>query len=115
MRRAAVLLLVLLATGCGGSATKVASQPQVETIKKGLVARLKHDQLVFRWVACVHNGRHYDGMPIVRCNVNFGIDPHIEAYCIVLDHGRLITNHENRKIPCGHDDAGAPNSIVQSS
>ena len=115
MRRAAVLLLVLLATGCGGSATKVASQPQVETIKKGLVARLKHDQLVFRWVACVHNGRHYDGMPIVRCNVNFGMDPHVEAYCAVFEQGQLVTNHENSDIPCGHDDAGYSAPVEGSS
>jgi hypothetical protein len=41
----------------------------------------------------------------VRCNVNFGA-PHIEVYCSILEGGRLVTNHEDRAIPCGHDDAG---------
>jgi hypothetical protein len=48
----------------------------------------------------------YKGLPIVRCNVNFG-DPHVEVYCSVLDHGRLVTNHENSAIPCSHDNAGS--------
>jgi hypothetical protein len=78
----------------------------VPTVKTALVARLKQQGLTFRWVACVRNGRRYRGMAIVRCNVNFGMDPHVEAYCTVLDHGRLVTNHEDKAIPCGHDDAG---------
>jgi hypothetical protein len=76
------------------------------TVKKAFVARLKHDALTFRWVACVRNGRRYNGLPIVRCNVNFGMDPHVEAYCTVYEHGHLVTNHENKAIPCAHDDAG---------
>jgi hypothetical protein len=107
VRRVAVVLLVLLAAGCGGSSvTKTAAEPQLQTIKRALVARLKQKQLDFSWVVCLRNGRTYRGTPIVRCNVGFGIDPHVEAYCSILDHGRLVTNHENNAIPCRHDDAG---------
>jgi hypothetical protein len=100
------LLLVALAVGCGSSATRTTAEPPLRTVRKALVAKLNRQQLTFRWVACVRNGRRYNGMPIVRCNVNFGMDPHVEAYCTVFDHGRLVTNHENTAIPCGHDDAG---------
>jgi hypothetical protein len=106
---------VLAAAGCGGStATKTAAKPQLQTIKRALVARLKQEQLNFRWVACVRNGRTYEQLPIVRCNVDFGMDPHVEAYCAVLDHGRLVTNHENSAIPCNHDNAGFSTPIQGS-
>ena len=42
----------------------------------------------------------------MRCNVDFG-DPHIEAYCTVIEGGRLLTNHQYPAIPCRHDGAGA--------
>lgn len=105
------LLLVLLAAGCGSAAMKPAAQSapgtyRVQTVKRALVTKLKQEELTFRWVACVRNGRTYRNLPIVRCNVNFGMDPHVEAYCAVLDQGRLLTNHENSAIPCGHDNAG---------
>jgi len=75
-------------------------------VKKAFVAYLGRKELTYRSVACVRNGRTYRGQPIVRCNVNFGMDPHVEAYCSVLEHGKLVTNHENAAIPCGHDNAG---------
>jgi len=107
VRRAAAGLLVLVAAGCGGSGSvQQAEPPDLRTVKQALVAQLRQKQLDFRWVACVRNGRSYRHRPIVRCNVNFGIDPHIEAYCGVFANGRLVTNHENSAIPCGHDDAG---------
>jgi hypothetical protein len=84
-------------------------------IKKAFVAELKQEALTFRSVACVRNGRHYKNLPIVRCNVNFGMDPHVEAYCTVFDHGKLITNHDHKAIPCGHDDAGFTVPIAQGS
>jgi hypothetical protein len=86
----------------------------VQAIRKAVIARLKQKQLTFRWVACVSNGRTYRHLPIVRCNVDFGMDPHVEAYCAVLDRGRLVTNHEDGAIPCGHDNAGF-NVPVESS
>ncbi len=101
-----MLLLVLLAVGCGSGAVKQASQPSLATVKRAFVAKLKQEALTYRWVACVPNGRHYKGMRIVRCNVNFGMDPHVEAYCTVFDNGKLVTNHENKAIPCSHDNAG---------
>lgn len=108
MRRAAlVVLVVAVAAGCGGSgAVRPASAGQVRTIKKSLVARLNQEGLTFHWVVCVPNGRSYHKLPIVRCNVNFGMDPHVEAYCSVLERGRLVTNHDQKAIPCGHDNAG---------
>jgi hypothetical protein len=85
---------------------KPASAPSIGSVKKAFVAYLKRKELTYRWVACVRNGRRYRGRPIVRCNVNFGMDPHVEAYCTVFQDGRLLTNHENGAIPCSHDDAG---------
>jgi hypothetical protein len=97
---------VLLAVGCGSGAARQVSQPSLATVKKAFVARLNQEALTYRWVACVRNGRRYKGLPIVRCNVNFGMDPHVEAYCTVFEDGKLVTNHENKAIPCGHDNAG---------
>jgi hypothetical protein len=97
----------VLAAGCGGSAAvKPAAAPSVRSVKKAFVAYLKRKELTYRWVACVRNGRRFHGRPIVRCNVNFGMDPHVEAYCTVVENGRLTTNHDDKAIPCGHDDAG---------
>ena len=101
-----MLLLVLLAVGCGSGAARQASQPSLATVKKAFVTKLNQEALTYRWVACVRNGRRYKGLPIVRCNVNFGMDPHVEAYCTVFEGGKLVTNHENKAIPCSHDNAG---------
>ncbi len=100
------MLLVLLAVGCGSSAARQTTQPSLATVKKAFVAKLNREALTYRSVACVRNGRRYKGLPIVRCNVNFGMDPHVEAYCTVFDDGKLVTNHENKAIPCSHDNAG---------
>ena len=116
MRRVAAIPLVLVAAGCGGSsAVKESKPPDPATVKKALVAQLKQKELTFRWVACVRNGRLYRNQPIVRCNVNFGMDPHVEAYCAVFEQGQLVTNHENSDIPCGHDDAGYSAPVEGSS
>jgi len=85
---------------------KPEAAPSQQTVKQAFVDYLKRKELTYRWVACVRNGRRYRGQAIVRCNVNFGMDPHVEAYCSVLEHGRLVTNHEDAAIPCGHDNAG---------
>jgi hypothetical protein len=107
---------VLAAAGCGGSSgEKETKPPDLATVKKALVAKLKQKELTFRWVACIRNGRVYRGRPIVRCNVNFGMDPHVEAYCAVFEDGRLVTNHDNSAIPCSHDDAGYSAPVEGSS
>jgi hypothetical protein len=71
-----------------------------------LAARLRSDHLNWNWISCVRSGKTFRGVPVVRCNVDFGIDPHVEAYCSVLNNGRLETNFQDRAIPCGHDNAG---------
>ena len=108
---AALAAAALATTGAGcGSASKPAAAPAPQSptpaqARRLLAARLRAKQLDFRWVACLRNGRSFRGARIVRCNVNFG-DPHIEAYCSVLEDGRLVTDHENPAIPCGRDEAG---------
>jgi hypothetical protein len=96
---------VLLAVGCGSSSARQ-TQPSLATVKKAFVAKLNQEALTYHSVACVRNGRSYKGLPIVRCNVNFGMDPHVEAYCTVFENGKLVTNHDNKAIPCEHDNAG---------
>ena len=81
--------------------------------KKLMIDYLDSKHLDWRWVACLHTGRSFVGVPIVRCNVNFG-DPHIEAYCIVLRWGKLYTDHQNPKIPCRRDNRAPPATIVTS-
>lgn len=110
----AVLAAVLLAAGCGGNSPKLESaSPAVA--KTLMTARLKAKQLDYGWVACVRVDRKYTDVPITRCNVNFGIDPHVEAYCVLLKGGKLVTNHEDPAIPCGHDDAGWDQTTIEGS
>ncbi len=71
-----------------------------------LRAELTSQSLHYTNVYCVKNGRVFRGEPIIRCNVDFG-DPHIVAYCTVVQAGRLITNFQNHAIPCGADLAGS--------
>jgi len=106
----------VVTSGCGGSsAAEQSAAPSLTSVKQAFVAYLKRKQLTYRSVACVRNGRRYQGRPIVRCNVNFGMDPHVEAYCTVYANGRLTTNHENDAIPCGHDNAGFDVPVETSS
>ena len=110
---ASVAALLVLA-GCGGSSPKLASaSPAVA--KRLLTARLEAKQLDYRWVACVRVGRTFTHVPITRCNVDFGIDPHVEGYCLLLKDGRLVTNHEDPAIPCAHDDAGWDRTTITKS
>ena len=78
-----------------------------------MVEYLDSKHLDYRWVACLYSGRSFVGVPIVRCNVNFG-DPHIEAYCIVLRWGELYTDHQDKNIPCRRDNRAPPATIVTS-
>ena len=83
--RAAVVLVAVatFAAGCGGSRGGGA-QSVADQLRARLVAR----DLPPRWVACVPTRARLHGRTAYRCNVNFG-DPHVEAYCAVLDQGRL--------------------------
>ncbi len=76
-----------------------------------VIARLRAEQLDYRWVVCVPSGRRFAGVRIVRCNVDFG-EPHIVAYCSVFRDGRLLSSQDDPAIPCGHDDAGYSAPIV---
>ena len=109
----AATAVVLLAAGCGGSSPAAFTAPEPGVAKQLLTARLAAKHLTVHWIACVRNGREYQGAAIVRCNVNFG-DPHIEAYCSLLKEGRLVTDHEDPAIPCRHDAAGWDATIVGS-
>jgi hypothetical protein len=110
----AFVAVVLLAAGCGGGSSELtAASPPVA--KQLMTARLEAQHLDYRRVACVRVERRYTNVPITRCNVNFGIDPHVEAYCVVLKKGKLVTNHEQPAIPCGHDDAGWDRTTIVSS
>lgn len=93
----------------GGSAVRTASPAVFRT---DLIARLRAEHLNYRWVVCVRTPHRFRGVPIVRCNVDFG-DPHIQAYCSVLRGSRLLTSAQDPAIQCGHDDAGYSAPIVQ--
>jgi hypothetical protein len=106
-----VLGVVLVA--CGGSSARLSVAPP-PLAKRLMTARLDGKQLDYKWVACVAVGRTYKQVPITRCNVDFGIDPHVEGYCVVLKNGKLATNHEDPAIPCKHDDAGWDHTTITS-
>lgn len=111
---AVALIIVLVSTSSGkgnplpapaGAPAATVTTASLATFHRALVARLEAQHAGFHWVACVRSGKRFAGVPIVRCNVNFG-DPHIQAYCSVFRGGRLLTSQEDPAIPCGHDDAG---------
>jgi hypothetical protein len=77
----------------------------VPTVHRLLAARLDARGLRVKQLTCLRNGRRYAGVPVVRCNANFG-DPHVQAYCSIVRGGRLVTNDDDPALPCGHDDAG---------
>jgi hypothetical protein len=116
--RAALLVaaVAMLAAGCGGSGS---ASPRLEAAppplaKRLLTQQLQAKQLNYTWVACVKVGRSYKHVPITRCNVDFGIDPHVEGYCVLLKNGRLATNHQDPAIPCKHDNAGWDKTTIRS-
>ena len=107
----ALIIVLLLTSSSNGSAAPAApaagrvTTASIATFHRALVARLDAQHASFHWVACVRSGKRFLGVPIVRCNVNFG-DPHIQAYCSVFRGGQLLTSQEDPAIPCGHDNAG---------
>jgi hypothetical protein len=118
VRRCALVAAVvsLIAAGCGSSGSAATFKPAPPGVAKQLMARRLHaKQLDYTWLACISLPRTWRGIPLTRCNVGFGIDPHVEAYCVVLRNGALLTNHEDASIPCRHDDAGWNGTTITSS
>ncbi len=114
MRILIAVAVLLLPAGCGGSSPKLTEAPP-GLAKRLMTTRLNATHVDYRWVACVGVGRTHAHVPITRCNVNFGIDPHIAAYCLLLKDGKLVTNHEDPAIPCRHDDAGWDRTTIVTS
>lgn len=100
------VVVALLGAGCGASGGPRLQAAPPGMAKRLLTAELRAKRLDYKWVACVKVGRSYKNVPITRCNVDFGIDPHVEGYCVLLKDERLATNHQDPAIPCKHDDAG---------
>jgi hypothetical protein len=99
----AVAAALLTTRSSDGASTVRTAQP--EAVRAALVTRLQRSHLSYRWVVCIRTGRVFRSHGVVRCNVNFG-DPHIEAYCSIIDRGRLVTNHETPSFPCLADRRG---------
>jgi hypothetical protein len=98
----------LLATRSSDGANP-ATRPAM--VRAALIARLRASHLRYRWVVCLRTGRVFRDQGVVRCNVNFG-DPHIEAYCSIIDRGRLVTDHETPSFACPADLRGWTTTIV---
>jgi hypothetical protein len=114
IRRMSLIVLVVLALGgavsilaFSRSDSNGAVTSDRAEIRQLLLARLHAHLLEPLEVVCIPSGRHYEGAAVIRCNVNYG-DPHVEAVCSVLRGGDLVTNHDDRTIPCGPDLAGKP-------
>jgi hypothetical protein len=102
---AAALAVLVFALTSGSDAKQPYRSASQAEVKQKLAARLHQRLLRPHWIACVQSGRRYQGAAVIRCNVNFG-DPHIQAYCSVMRGSRLVTQYDDSRIPCGHDDAG---------
>ncbi|MGH2859365.1 MAG: hypothetical protein ACRDMJ_17980 [Solirubrobacteraceae bacterium] len=111
---AGLLTVVLLSSRMG---TATAAGPVTTTsparFRAALSDRLHAQGLDFRWIACVPTSGRFEGVRVVRCNVDFGIDPHVEAYCSVLRGGRLVTSAQDPGIPCTDDGAGYSATIIR--
>jgi hypothetical protein len=119
-RSVAALLALCLAGGAvayaeadpGASASgSVIASGSPAKFRAAVIAHLNARNLDYHWVVCVPSGKRFAGVPIVRCNVDFG-EPHIVAYCSVFRSGRLLTSEDDPAIPCGHDDSGYSAPIV---
>jgi hypothetical protein len=104
----------IAATVLAPSLLRVASTARTTSpavVRAALITRLKASHLTYRWVVCVRTGRVFRRQAVVRCNVNFG-DPHIEAYCSIVDRGRLVTNHETPSFACPADLRGWATTVI---
>jgi hypothetical protein len=93
-----------------GFRTPTLAQAHAATVKSLRAKRLRYE-----WVACVKTDHRFRGATVVRCNVNFGIDPHIVAFCTVLHGADAVTQFELAAIPCGPDLSGPQFTITSSS
>src|SRR5262249_52347896 len=126
---AAALAAVMLATSGGGPPAKSAtaaktaaagesaavgpiSTESTKLFRTAVVVRMRAEHLNYNWVSCVPSGRRFQRVRVVRCNVDFGIDPHVEAYCSVLSGGRLLTSADDPAIPCSPDKAGRVPKLI---
>ncbi len=110
---AAGLCLLVAAPAWAGAATGFRT-PTLQEAHAATVKALRAKHLTYQWVACIRTDHRYRGVNVVRCNVNFGIDPHVVAYCTVFESGAAVTQFENPAIPCGPDLSG-PQFTVTSS
>ncbi len=101
----AAVVAVLASGGGDAAANGRVSTASLATFHRAMVAKLTAQKAHFYWVACVHSGARFEGVPVVRCNVEFG-DPHVQAYCAVFRGGRLVTSADDPAIPCRPDDVG---------
>ncbi len=113
---AAVIASVLALGSTRGSARAAPPSQRIATaslpaMQRHMVAMLDRQKLHFHWVVCVRTGNRFNGVSVVRCNVDFG-DPHIEAYCVVLRGGRLLSNFDDPAVPCRADNAGNTQTII---
>jgi hypothetical protein len=111
---AGAAVYAIVAAGTGGASTRAAtiSTESPAAFRAALEVRLHDESLNYHWVVCVRTPHRFDDVSVVRCNVDFG-EPHIQAFCSVLRGGRLLTNAQDAAIPCGHDNAGYTQSVVQ--
>jgi hypothetical protein len=107
---AGAIAAAMLATRSSDGASTVRTTSPA-SVRAALITRLKASHLRYHWVVCVRAGRVFRGQAVVRCNVNFG-DPHIEAYCSIIDRGRLVTNHETPDLTCPADLQGWTTTII---
>jgi hypothetical protein len=107
---ACAIAAALLATRSSDGASTIRAAPPA-AVRAALITRLKQSHLSYRWVVCIRTGRVFRNQGVVRCNVNFG-DPHIEAYCSIIDRGRLVTNHETPSFTCPADLRGWTTTFV---
>jgi hypothetical protein len=101
-----------VASAVAGSGSAAITTESPAAFRTAVIAHLRAEHLNYHWVVCVRTPHRFKGVPVVRCNVDFG-EPHIQAYCSVLRGGRLMTNYQDAAIPCGHDNVGPPDTVVQ--
>ena len=107
-------IALMLATAASAVPASAYRTPTLKQARSATVKTLQEKHLRYRWVACIKTDHRFRGATIVRCNVNFGIDPHIVAYCTVLRGSIALTQFEDAAIPCGPDLSGPQFTMTSS-